>query len=142
MAWWAWMIVAVAFAGAEAVGGEFVLLMLGGGGLVAALASTGIGSLWIQLTIFAVSSLILVFGLRPQLKRHFIKPSQIRSGMEAIVGSRATVISTVDSMAGQVKIGGEIWSAIAMEHQRSLPPGTPVTVVEIRGATAVVMWGP
>ncbi len=86
--------------------------------------------------------LVLVFGLRPPLKRHFIKPTQIRSGIDAIVGSRATVISTVDATAGQVKIGGEIWSAIAMEHQRPLPPGTPVTVVEIRGATAVVMWGP
>ncbi|MEO7126384.1 MAG: NfeD family protein [Nakamurella sp.] len=136
------MIVAVAFASAEAIGGEFVLLMLGGGGLVTALAATGVSQLWIQLIIFAVSSVILVFGLRPQLKRHFIKPSQIRSGMDAIVGSRATVISTVDSLAGRVKIGGEIWSAIALEHQRPLPPGTPVTVVEIRGATAVVMWGP
>lgn len=142
MAWWAWMIVAIAFASAEAIGGEFVLLMLGGGGVVTALAATGIGSLWIQLIIFAVSSLILVFGLRPALKRHFIRPTQIQSGMDAIVGSRATVISTVDATAGQVKIGGEIWSAIAMEHQRPLPPGTPVTVVEIRGATAVVMWGP
>ncbi len=142
MAWWAWMIVAVALASAEAAGGEFVLLMLGGAGLVTALAAIGVDSLWLQLTIFAVASLILVFGLRPPLKRHFVRPTQIRSGVDAIVGSRATVISTVDATAGQVKIGGEIWSAIAMEHQRPLPPGTPVTVVEIRGATAVVMWGP
>lgn len=136
------MIVAVVLSSAEAIGGEFVLLMLGGAGLVAAIAAIGIDSLWVQLVVFALSSLVLVFGLRPPLKRHFIKPAQIRSGMDAIVGSRATVISTVDATAGQVKIGGEIWSAVALEHQRPLPPGTPVTVVEIRGATAVVMWGP
>lgn len=142
MAWWAWMIVAVVLAGAEAIGGEFVLLMLGGGGLITALVAFGIGSLWAQLVVFALSSLVLVFGLRPQLKRHFIRPTQIRSGIDAIVGSRATVISTVDATSGRVKIGGEVWSAVAMEQQRTLPPGTPVTVVEVRGATAVVMWGP
>jgi membrane protein implicated in regulation of membrane protease activity len=142
MAWWAWMIVAVAMASAEAIGGEFVLLMLGGAGLVTALTSFGVSDLWLQLIVFAISALILLFGLRPQLKRHFIRPTQIPSGVEALVGARATVISTVDAMAGQVKIGGEVWSAVAMEHQRPLPPGTPVTVVEIRGATAVVMWGP
>lgn len=142
MAWWAWMIVAVALSAAEAIGGEFVLLMLGGAGLVTALVATGVGSLWAQLVVYALSALLLVFGLRPQLKRHFIKPTHIRSGMDAIVGSRATVISTVDATAGQVKIGGEVWSAVTMDVGRQLPPGTPVTVVEIRGATAVVMWGP
>lgn len=142
MAWWAWLIVAGLFSAAEAIGGEFVLLMLGGGGLVTALFAIGIESLWAQLIVYAVSSVLLVFGLRPMLKRHFLRPAQIASGVEALVGSSATVISTVDRHGGQVKIGGEIWSAVALEHQRALPPGTPVRVVEIRGATAVVMWGP
>lgn len=136
------MIVAVALSGAEAVGGEFVLLMLGGGGLVTAAAALGVHELWLQIVVFAAVSLILVFGLRPQLKRHFIRPLRMRSGVDALIGSPATVISTVDAAGGQVKIGGEVWSAVALENQRALPPGTPVTVVEVRGATAVVMWGP
>lgn len=142
MTWWGWLIVAVALSGAEAVGGEFVLLMLGAGGLVTAGFAGAVDSLWLQLIVFAVSSLVFVFGLRPSLKRHFIKPTQIQSGIDAMIGSKATVISTVDARGGQIKIGGEVWSAIAMEHQRALPPGTPVTVVEVRGATAVVIWGP
>lgn len=142
MAWWGWLIVAVALSGAEAAGGEFVLLMLGAGAIVTTGAAIAVDSLWLQLVVFALSSLIFVFGLRPPLKRHFIKPNQIRSGVDAVLGSKAMVISTVDSAGGQVKIGGEIWSAVGADHQRALPPGTPVTVVEIRGATAVVMWGP
>lgn len=142
MSWWGWLIVAVVLSGAEALGGEFVLLMLGGGGLVTAAAALGLHSLWLQILVFAVVSLVLVFGLRPQLKRHYIHPPQIRSGVDALIGSPATVISTVDATGGQVKIGGEVWSAVALENQRALPPGTPVTVVEVRGATAVVMWGP
>lgn len=142
MPWWAWLIAAVVLAAAEAAGGEFVLLMIGGGALITALVAIGVDSVAAQLIIFAVSSLVLVFGLRPVLKRHFIRPDQIPSGVDAIRGSTATVISTVNRHGGQVKIGGEIWSAIAADHARELPPGTPVTVVEIRGATAVVMWGP
>ncbi len=142
MAWWGWLIVAVVLSGAEAIGGEFVLLMLGGGAVVTTVFALGVGSLWLQLLVFAIVSLILVFGLRPQLKRHFIRPAQIRSGVDALIGSPATVISTVDASGGQVKIGGEVWSAVGLENERPLPPGTPVTVVEVRGATAVVMWGP
>lgn len=142
MAWWGWLIVTVLLSAAEAAGGEFVLLMLGAAGLVTTGVAIGVDSLWVQLIVFAVSALVFVFGLRPPLKRHFIKPTQIRSGVDAVRGSRAVVISTVDSTGGQVKIGGEIWSAVGADHQRALPPGTPVTVVEIRGATAVVMWGP
>lgn len=142
MSWWGWLIVAVVLSGAEALGGEFVLLMIGGGALVTTGFALGVGSLWLQILVFAVVSLVLVFGLRPQLKRHFIKPAQIRSGVDALIGTAATVISTVDSQGGQVKIGGEVWSAVALEPGHALPPGTPVTVVEVRGATAVVMWGP
>src|SRR5699024_863534 len=109
---------------------------------ITTLVAVGVGWLWIQLLVFALASLALVFGLRPQLKRHFMKPSQIRSGIDAVIGSKATVISTVDLAGGQVKIGGEVWSAQGVDGHRPLPPGTPVTVVEVRGATAVVIWGP
>ena len=151
MAAWLWFIIAVVFGAAELLGGEFVLLMLGGGALVSAVVSLFAGPhweaatgawLWLQLLVFALSSLALVFGLRPHLKRRFLKPSQIRSGIDALIGSQATVISTVDTAGGQVKIGGEVWSAVGVDGHRPLPPGTPVTVVEVRGATAVVIWGP
>ena len=139
---WIWLSAAVVLSIAEALGGEFVLLMLGAGALITAgLALVVPDVLWLQLLIFAISSVALVMLARPALLRRFHAPAQIKSGVEAIVGSKATVISTVDSHGGQVKIGGEIWSATGVEGHRSLPPGTPVTVVEVRGATAVVIWG-
>lgn len=145
MAAWIWFSIAVVLSIAELVGGEFVLLMLGGGALVTAAASLVPGvddRPWLQMVIFAIVSVILVFGLRPRLKERFIRPSHLRSGVDAIIGSKATVISTVDSEGGQIKLGGEVWSAVGVDGHRPLPPGTPVTVVEIRGATAVVIWGP
>lgn len=140
---WVWFSGALVLSLAELLGGEFVLLMLGAGALLGAgTALIAPHLLWLQLIIFALTSVGLVVGARPPLLRKFHGPSQIRTGMDAVIGSKATVISTVDSSGGQVKIGGEVWSAQGVEGDRALTPGTPVTVVEVRGATAVVIWGP
>jgi len=140
---WVWFVGAALLAGAELLGGEFVLLMLAGGALaggIVALIAPGLW--WLQLIVFALVSVGLVVGLRPALKRKYLAPSPIKTGMDAVIGSKALVISTVDGNGGQVKIGGEVWSAIGVDGHRPLPPGTAVTVVEVRGATAVVIWGP
>jgi len=143
MSGWAWFSGAILLSLAELLGGEFVLLMLGGGALAAAaVALLAPHLLWLQLVVFALISVGLVVGARPALLRKFHGPSQIRTGIDAVIGSRATVVSTVDASGGQVKIGGEIWSATGVDGHRPLPPGTSVTVVEVRGATAVVIWGP
>ncbi|QNK79980.1 NfeD family protein [Nakamurella sp. PAMC28650] len=140
---WVWLSGALLLSLAELMGGEFVLLMLGAGALLGAgTAWIAPHLLWLQLIIFALTSVGLVIGARPPLLRRFHGPSQIRTGIDAVIGSKATVISTVDASGGQVKIGGEVWSALGVEGHRPLTPGTPVTVVEVRGATAVVIWGP
>lgn len=142
-AWAVWLSAAVLLSLAELLGGEFVLLMLGGGALVATGAAIIAPDLvWLQLILFALTSVGLVIGARPVLLRRFVGPSQIRTGIDAMIGSKATVVSTVDASGGQVKIGGEVWSAQGVDGHRPLTPGTPVTVVEVRGATAVVIWGP
>ncbi|MBM9466167.1 NfeD family protein [Nakamurella leprariae] len=142
MAAWIWLSGAVLLSVAEALGAEFVLLMLGGGALAAALSAVFTDSLIIQLVVFALTSVALVVGLRPHLLRRFNQRPSIATGIDALIGSRATVISTVDATGGQVKIGGEVWSAVGVDGHRPMPPGTSVTVVEVRGATAVVIWGP
>jgi membrane protein implicated in regulation of membrane protease activity len=143
MSAWIWFGGAVLLAIAEVLGAEFVLLMLGGGALAAAATAVIFPELlWLQLIVFALTSVALVLGLRPMLLRKYYGPSKIRTGIEAIIGSKATVVSTVDAEGGQVKIGGEVWSAVILDGHRAMPPGTSVTVVEVRGATAVVIWGP
>ncbi len=143
MSAWIWFAGAVALSIAEALGGEFVLLMLGGAALLTAGVSIFVPDnlWWVQLIVFAISSVALVVGARPALLRKFNSSPSIPSNVDAVIGSTATVVSTVDSDGGQVKIGGEVWSAVGMDGHRPLPPGTPVTVVEVRGATAVVIWG-
>jgi membrane protein implicated in regulation of membrane protease activity len=142
MSAWIWLVGGILLSIAEVLGAEFVLLMLGGGAIVTAgFAAFFPDLLWAQVLVFALSSVALVLGLRPMLLRKYYQPLHTRTGIDAIIGSKATVVSTVDADGGQVKIGGEVWSAVSLDGHRALPPGTSVTVVEVRGATAVVIWG-
>ena len=65
-------------------------------------------------------------------------PAQLRTGTDALVGARATVLQRVDSDGGRVKIGGEEWSARAFMDGDVYEPGARVEVVKIEGATALV----
>jgi membrane protein implicated in regulation of membrane protease activity len=48
------------------------------------------------------------------------------------------VTERVDDLGGQVKIGGEVWSARAFLDGQVLEPGARVEVAKIEGATALV----
>ncbi|GAB3388684.1 NfeD family protein [Amycolatopsis echigonensis] len=134
-----WLIIGIVLMIAEVISGDFVLIMLGIGALLGAGSEALTGNIYIDVAVFALSSVGLLALARPALKRRFLSGSAIPTGIDALVGARAVVVSTVDYDAGQVKIGGEVWSARAVhESQPPIAPGTSVTVVEISGATAVV----
>lgn len=138
---WVWFVGGVLLSIAELVGGEFVLLALGGSALITAGVALLVPLLWVQVLVFAIASVALVLGARPPLLRSLHRNAGAATGIDALIGSEATVVSTVDAVGGQVKIGGEVWSALGMDGHRALPPGTSVTVVDVRGARAVVIFG-
>jgi membrane protein implicated in regulation of membrane protease activity len=58
---------------------------------------------------------------------------------ERIVGGPATVVERVDGQGGRVKIAGSLWSAKAYDNTQVMEPGDEVMVIEISGATALVL---
>ena len=48
------------------------------------------------------------------------------------------MLERVDGDGGQVKIGGEVWTARAYDEDEVLEPGARVEVLKIEGATALV----
>ncbi|WP_370950090.1 NfeD family protein [Amycolatopsis sp. cg5] len=137
-----WLIVGFALIVAEVISGEFVLLMLGTAALVTGGVSALTGNPYLDAAVFAASAVGLLFLVRPALKRKFLGGEGAKTNTEALVGTHAVVLSTVDGHGGTVKLAGDTWSARAyVEHDR-LQPGTKVTVMEISGATAVVSPDP
>jgi membrane protein implicated in regulation of membrane protease activity len=102
---------------------------------IVALAGAGLAAQWI---VFIAASLGSVLVLRPIARRHLKTPPSIRTGTAALVGGRAVVLERVDASGGQVKLGGEVWSARSYDEDDAFEPGTRVEVMKIEGATALV----
>jgi membrane protein implicated in regulation of membrane protease activity len=136
---WVWWMVA---AGVLAVGEIFSMSFFLGPVAVAALLASivslvggGLAASWI---VFIAASAASLAVLRPIAKRHLQTPARIRTGTAALVGGPATVLERVDSNGGQVKIGGETWSARSYDEDDTFEPGARVSVMKIDGATALV----
>lgn len=133
-----WLVAGFALIAAEVLSSGFVLIMLGVGALVAAgFAALG-APIWLDVTVFAATSVALITLARPVLKRRLFT-THVPTNIDALLGDRAIVVSTVDAHGGKIKLRGELWSARAYDETQILEPGQRVTVMTISGATAVVM---
>ena len=136
---WVWWMIA---AGVLAIGeiatlGFFLGPIAVAASITAVVALIGAG-LAVQWIVFILASLATVLVLRPIARRHLRTPASLRTGTAALVGGPALVLERVDRDGGQVKIGGEIWSARAYDEDDTFEPGARVEVMKIDGATALV----
>jgi membrane protein implicated in regulation of membrane protease activity len=63
----------------------------------------------------------------------------VHTNADALIGRKAVAVSLVNAQGGQVRLAGDVWSARAFDDKQDIAPGASVTVVEISGATAVVL---
>jgi len=139
--WLLWVIAAAAFGIGEMLTTSFFLAPFAlGAGLAAAVDGVGAGGLpaWI---VFVLASLLTLGVIRPIAASHMHTPAQIRTGAAALVGKTAIVLERIanDEGVGCVRIDGEVWTARALHDDHVIEKGTRVEVVDIRGATALVM---
>ena len=136
--WVLWVILAAVLAIGEVVTLGFLLGLLAlaavAAGIVAALGA----GLVAQFVVFIAASLASLALIRPVAQRHLRTPARIRTGTAALVGAKAVVTERVNDLSGQVKIGGETWSARAFMEGQVIEPGARVEVAKIEGATALV----
>jgi membrane protein implicated in regulation of membrane protease activity len=134
-----WLIFAVVLAGAEALTGDMSLLMLSGGALAAAGGSWLLDlPFWADAAVFLVVSVLLLVLVRPMLRRR-LTPARLPTGIKALEGKTALVLGRVARDEGQVKLDGQVWSARPLNDNDVFEPGERVTVMQINGATAVVI---
>lgn len=138
-AWVAWLGLIAVFLVIEMFTFEFTFLMLalgGGAGLISSFANA---PFWMQVVIAAIVATLLILFLRPPLLKRLQRSGDpTKSNVEALIGLRGHVLQTVTSASGQVKLSnGDTWTARSGTNQ-SLPPQTPIAVIAISGAIAVV----
>jgi membrane protein implicated in regulation of membrane protease activity len=137
---WVWWLV-----GAAALGIPLVVTampefgMLAVGAVAAAVAAgLGLGAV-VQVLTFLVVSVALIAVVRPIAARHGRQSPRLATGVEALKGRQAVVLERVDGSGGRIKLAGEIWSARALDSGRAYEAGQEVDVVDIEGATAIVI---
>ena len=140
--WILWLLAAAVFGVGEMHQGGFYLLPFAFGAAVAAVVSLlGVGAV-LGAVLFVATSAVVFGALRPVAKRHRRLPPPLRTGAAALVGRRAMVLERIanDEGVGCVRIdGGEVWTARSYSEDEVIEAGDRVEVVEIRGATALVM---
>ena len=137
--WGIWVILAAVLAAGEvAASFTFILGPVAIAALVPALIA-GLGApVEAQIVSFIVASIASLALVRPIARRHMSTPARIRTGTAALIGTRALVLDRVDADHGQVKIGGEVWTARPYDEDDVYEEGARVEVVKIEGATALV----
>ena len=136
--WLAWLVLAALLGIAELMTATLAFGLLAVAALAAAIVS-GLGlGLPVQLGAFAVTAGVGLGVVRPLAARHIRQPALLRSGTAALVGRPATVVEQVTAHGGQVRIGGEVWSARSYDESQVIPVDSTVDDFAIEGATALV----
>ncbi|AKE41243.1 membrane protein [Corynebacterium kutscheri] len=133
-----WFITAIALASAELFVGELTLLMLGSGALAAAGIALFNVPLWVEILIFSLVSIGMLFFIKPALKKRMHQPLALDTSHNALVGKQAEVLETVTAHSGMVRLDGDIWSARSFVSGEEFSPHEYVQVYGINGSMAMI----
>jgi membrane protein implicated in regulation of membrane protease activity len=137
---WVWWLVGAAALGIPLVITAMPEFGMFAAGAVAAAAAAGLGAgVVLQVLVFVVVSVALIAVVRPIAARHSSQRPELATGVDALKGRQAVVLERVDGTGGRIKLAGEIWSARALDTASAFEVGQEVDVVEIEGATAIIM---
>ncbi|MCF3963195.1 NfeD family protein [Streptomyces fuscigenes] len=138
-AWVWWLVAAVGLGIPLVITAMPEFGMLSAGAVAGAVTAALGGGVVLQVVVFAVVSVALIAVVRPIATRHSRQQPGLRSGVDALKGRQALVLERVDHRGGRIKLAGETWSARALDKDRTFEAGQEVDVVDIDGATAVIM---
>ncbi|HET9073836.1 MAG TPA: NfeD family protein [Solirubrobacteraceae bacterium] len=141
--WVWWLLVACGFGVGELTltAGFWLAPFALGAGLASGADAVG-GGAPVDFAVFVVVTLVALVSLRPLVASRLLHSTPLlRTGAAALIGQHAVVLERIANRegVGTVRIGAEIWSARAYDDLSEIAVGTEVEVVDIRGATALVM---
>jgi membrane protein implicated in regulation of membrane protease activity len=136
--WIVWLVLAAVLGVAEVMTTTLAFGLIAVGAVAAAVVGAAGAGLPFQLGAFAVAAAAGLVVVRPIAMRHIKQPPLLRTGTSALVGRSAKVVAEITDDGGQVRIGGELWSARPYDESQVIPVGSTVDVFAIEGATALV----
>ena len=133
-----WFVLLVVFLLAEASTVTVVSLWFAAGALAALIISFLSGPLWLQFAVFVAVSVLLLWMLRPIIRKHF-KPRVTATNIDAVIGKEGMIILPVNNMMAQGKLtlDGMEWSARSSSGEE-IPENTRVRIDRVEGVKLFV----
>ena len=137
--WVLWVIAACAFGIGRLTSKRLWLGPLASGSAFAAILDVaGVAAVWLWIA-FLLVSLVGTLVVRSAAESRASKAARLRAAA-ALVGKQAVVLEEIANHEGMgcVTIGGEVWTARALDDDQVIERGKRVEVVQVKGATALV----
>ena len=133
-----WLAVALVMLVIEALTVGLATIWFAAGALVALLAALLDFSIAVQIVLFlAVSICLLVFTRKIFVE--ILKAGSEKTNVDALVGEKGVVISPIHPYeVGQVKVGGQVWSAVGKNPDETFAVDQLVKINAIEGVKLVV----
>lgn len=133
-----WFILLIVFILAEAATVTLVSLWFAAGSLAAMIASMLGGHIWLQILLFVAVSVVLLWMLRPIVKKYFT-PMLTRTNVDAVIGKTGVTMVSIDNMMaqGKVMLDGMEWSARSTTGE-NIPENVQVRIDRVEGVKLYV----
>ncbi|MBO5602587.1 MAG: NfeD family protein [Prevotella sp.] len=117
--WQMWVIIAVICLILELMNGDFFIMCFAIGGVCSSIAAAVGGNIYVQLAVFAITSVLSLFFVRPAALRYLHKNEDSRvSNADALIGQTGRVSEPIVADGfGRVAIDGDDWKALSVDGQ-------------------------
>ena len=134
-----WLVLLILFIGIEATTLGLTSIWFAGGALVAMIVAALHGPVWLQIIVFLLVALVLLFFTRPVAVKYFNK-ERVKTNVESIVGKQAVVTGDINNLlgTGTVTVSGQEWTARSCEDEITIPKDTIVVVEAVNGVKLMV----
>ena len=138
IAWWYWISLGLFLLLFEALTpGGFYLLFIGIAAIVVGLLALAIDASWIQISLFAILSAVLIATLRKPLVERVRKTTR-QADVPEFIGETARAVEPFKAGGdGRIELRGSIWNA-RNGGSEDIPENAMVTVISREGIHMVV----
>ncbi len=132
-----WLVVAIVFAIGEAMTPSLTLIWFSIGALAVFILSSFIDSILVQIILFAIISITLLFIATKKIVKKD-ESYKYNTNLQGMIGKRGIVKSNIlEDKTGIVVVDGEEWSAISINND-TINEKDIVEVIKIEGVKLIV----
>ena len=137
MLWWMWLIMAGLLLVIEIFTQGFLVFWFSVAALITTIVSIFTSSILIQVLVFVISSIILMFFTKKFSDKIRTTDTKRKFNIDTVIGETGVVEQEVSKLQfGVVKVGGTTWTAVTEEE--TIEVGQVVIIKHIDGVKLVV----